>query len=105
MVLFIGLLLHVLAAPFKSQARLEAEIVFLCHQLNLLRRRRPARPRLTPWDRLLLILLYRLVPSLLNSAVVIQPGTIGTEQVSGLIGGGSRARALAGPRSRLRCGA
>jgi hypothetical protein len=25
-----GLLLHVLASPFKSQARLEAEIVFLC---------------------------------------------------------------------------
>ena len=76
MVSFIGLLLHVLAAPFKSQARLEAEIVFLRHQLNLLRRRLPARPRLTPWDRLLLIWLYRLVPSLLNSAVVIQPDTI-----------------------------
>jgi hypothetical protein len=26
---FLGLLLHVLASPFKSQARLEAEIVFL----------------------------------------------------------------------------
>jgi hypothetical protein len=40
---FLGLLLHVLASPFKSQARLEAEIVFLCHQLNLLRRRLPAK--------------------------------------------------------------
>jgi hypothetical protein len=26
---FLGLLLHVLASPFKSQARVEAEIVFL----------------------------------------------------------------------------
>jgi hypothetical protein len=32
---FLGLLLHALASPFKSQARLEAEIVFLRHQLNL----------------------------------------------------------------------
>jgi hypothetical protein len=28
---FLGLLLHALASPFKSQARLEAEIVFLRH--------------------------------------------------------------------------
>jgi hypothetical protein len=32
---FLVLLLHALASPFKSQARLEAEIVFLRHQLNL----------------------------------------------------------------------
>jgi hypothetical protein len=76
MVPFFGLLLHVLASPFKSQARLEAEIVFLRHQLNLLRRRLPARPRLTPADRLLFVWLYRLVPSLLNAAVIIQPNTI-----------------------------
>jgi hypothetical protein len=73
---FLGLLLHALASPFKSQARLEAEIVFLRHQLNLLRRRLPARPRLTPADRLLFVWLYRLVPSLLNAAVIIQPDTI-----------------------------
>jgi hypothetical protein len=47
---FLGLLLHALASPFKSQARLQAEIVFLRHQLNLLRRRLPAKPRLTPAD-------------------------------------------------------
>jgi hypothetical protein len=76
MVSFFGLLLHALASPFRSQARLEAEIVFLRHQLNLLRRRLPARPRLTPWDRLLFVWLYRLVQSLLNAAVIIQPPTI-----------------------------
>src|SRR5258707_7470917 len=73
---FLGLLLHALASPFKSQARLEAEIVSLRHQLNLLRRRLPARPRLTAADRLLFVWLYRLVPSLLNAAVIIQPDTI-----------------------------
>src|SRR3984893_18370362 len=76
MVSFLGLLLHVLASPFKSQARLEAEIVFLRHQLNVLRPRLPTKPRLTLADRLLFVLLYRLVPSLLNAAVIIQPDTI-----------------------------
>jgi hypothetical protein len=76
MVSFLGLLLHVLASPFRSQARLGAEIVFLRHQLNLLRRQLPAKPRLTAADRLLFVWLYRLVPSLLNAAVIIQPDTI-----------------------------
>ena len=76
MVSILGLLLHVLASPFRSQARLEAEIVFLRHQLNLLRHRLPAKPRLTAADRLLFVWLYRLMPSLLNAAVIIQPDTI-----------------------------
>jgi transposase InsO family protein len=76
MVSFFGLLLHVLASPFKSKARLEAEIVFLRHQLNLLRRRIPAKPRLTPWDRLLFVWLHRFVPPLLNAAIIVQPDTI-----------------------------
>ena len=76
MISFMILLFHVLVSPFRSQARLEAEIVFLRHQLNLLRRRLPAKPRLTTADRLLFVWLYRLVPSLLNAAIVIQPDTI-----------------------------
>ena len=40
MIAFLSLLLHVLILPFKTQARLEAEIVLLRHQLNVLRRRR-----------------------------------------------------------------
>src|SRR4030081_3931314 len=60
----------------KSQARLEAEIVFLRHRLTRLRRRLPAKPRLTAADRLLFVWLYRLVPSLLTAAVIIQPDTI-----------------------------
>src|SRR5271169_602736 len=76
MISFLILLLHVLVSPLKSQARLEAEIVFLRHQLNLLRRRLPARPPLTAADRLLFVWLYRLVPSLLKAAVIIQPDTI-----------------------------
>jgi hypothetical protein len=60
------------SAPWTSLA----EIVFLRHQLNLLRRRLPAKPRLTPWDRLLFVWLYHLVPSLLNAAIIAEPDTI-----------------------------
>jgi hypothetical protein len=66
----------VLASPFKSQARLEAEIVFLRHQLNLLQRLLPAKPRISPADRLLFVWLCRLMPSRLSAAVIIQPDTI-----------------------------
>ena len=42
-----------LASPFKSQARLEAEIVVLGQQLMVLHRRSPSKPKLTVSDRLL----------------------------------------------------
>jgi hypothetical protein len=32
MIAFLGLLVHVLVSPFKTQARLEAEILLLRHQ-------------------------------------------------------------------------
>ena len=44
MIGFLILLLHVLVSPFKTQARLEAEIVLLRHQLSVLRQRVPSRP-------------------------------------------------------------
>ena len=76
MIGFLILLLHVLVSPFKTQARLEAEIVLLRHQLNALRRRVPSKPRLTVADRLLFVWLYRLFPSLLNAVTIVQPETI-----------------------------
>ena len=53
MIAFLILLVRVLVSPFKTQARLEAEIVLLRHQLNVLRQRVPSKPRLTVADRLL----------------------------------------------------
>jgi hypothetical protein len=55
MTAFLSLFLHVLVSPIKTQARLEAEIVLLRHQLNVLRRRVPSKPRLTMADRLLFV--------------------------------------------------
>jgi len=42
---FLKLFVHVLVSPFKTQARLEAEIVLLRHQLNVLRRRVPSKSK------------------------------------------------------------
>jgi hypothetical protein len=73
---FLVLLVHVLVSPFKSQARLEAEIVVLRQQLMVLRRRVPSKPKLTVADRLLFVWLYRLFPSVLNAITIIQPETV-----------------------------
>src|ERR1700741_3649434 len=76
MIDFLKLFLHILVSPFKTQARLEAEIVLLRHQLNVLRQRFPSKPRLTAGDRLIFVWLYRLFPSLLNAITMVQPETI-----------------------------
>src|SRR6202789_1101838 len=72
----IGLLcfvLAVLASPFKSKLRLEAENAVLRHQLNVLRRRLPCRVRLTNHDRWFLIQLCRWFPSILQVLTIIRP--------------------------------
>ena len=76
MIAFLILFLHVLVSPFKTQARLEAEIIMLRHQLNVLRRRVPSKPKLAVADRLLFVWLYRLVPSVLSAVSVIEPQTV-----------------------------
>src|SRR6266436_6000812 len=76
MTAFLSLFLHVVVSPFKTQARLEAEIVMLRHQLNVLRRRVPSKPKLTVADRLLFVWLYRLFPSVLDAITIVQPETI-----------------------------
>jgi transposase InsO family protein len=76
MIAFLILFLHVLVSPFRTRARLEAEIVLLRHQLNVLRRRVPSKPKLTVADRLLFVWLHRLFPSVLNAIAIVQPETI-----------------------------
>lgn len=48
----------------------------LRHQLNVLRRRVPSKPKLAVADRLLFVWLYRLVRLMLNVATIVQPETI-----------------------------
>jgi hypothetical protein len=73
---FLKLFVHMLAAPFRTQAQLEAEIALLRHQLNVLRRQTPRRPRLTAADRLLFVWLCRLFPSLMSAVTIVQPDTV-----------------------------
>src|SRR5258708_32607982 len=75
----IGLLcyvLAVLASPFKSKLRLEAENAVLRHQLIVLRRRPHGRVRLTNHDRWFFIQLYRWFPSILQVLTIIRPKTL-----------------------------
>ena len=75
----IGLLcfvLVVLASPFKSKARLEAENAVLRHQLIVLRRSLHGRVRVTSHDRWFLIQLYRWFPSILQVLTIIRPETL-----------------------------
>jgi hypothetical protein len=76
MIAHLTLLTSVLVSLFKSRGRLEAEVVLLRHQLNVLRRAAPARLRLTSMDRLIFVWLYRLCPSVLNAVGIIKPGTV-----------------------------
>ena len=68
--------LALLAAPFKSRRRLEAETAVLRHQLIILRRKVPGQVRLTNGDRWFLVQLYRLFPSILQALTIIQPETL-----------------------------
>ena len=62
--------LSVLASPFKSKSRLEAENAVLRHQLIVLRLKVPGRVRLTNNDRWFLIQPYRWFPSILQVVTV-----------------------------------
>jgi hypothetical protein len=73
-------ILHVLgmfvADLFKSRSRLEAENLFLRHQLNVALRRAPPRLRLHGGDRALLVWMTKLWPSLFGAAQVLSCGGI-----------------------------
>ena len=57
------------------RASREAEILVLRQQLLVLGRRSPKRPRLRNIDRLILVWLCRLFPSLLDAVVIVKPET------------------------------
>ena len=61
---------------FRSRASLEAEIVALRHQLNVLRRKSPKRLAFSNFDRLIFAGLYRIAPNVLNALVIVKPETV-----------------------------
>jgi hypothetical protein len=64
--------LAILASPFKSNSRLEAENAALRHQLIVLRRKAPGANN----DRWFLVQLYRWFPSILQVLAIVRPATI-----------------------------
>ena len=76
MIALLCFVLTVLASPFKSKSRLEAENAALRHQVVVLRRMVHRRVRLTNIDRLFFIQLYRWFPSVLQVITVIRPETL-----------------------------
>jgi hypothetical protein len=61
---------------FRSRASLEAEILALRHQLNILRRKSSKRPTLGSIDRLVFARLYGLAPGVLSALAIVRPETV-----------------------------
>jgi hypothetical protein len=76
MVAFLTQLLLAIRSRFTRRVRLEDENLLLRQQLVVLRRKSPTRVRLWNIDRLLLVWLYRLYPSLLDAMIIVQPETV-----------------------------
>jgi hypothetical protein len=76
MIAEIYFVLAILASPFKSKSRLEAENAALRRQLIVLRRKVKGRARLTNTDRWFFVQLYRWFPSILDVLTIIRPETL-----------------------------
>ena len=68
--------MRLLATPFKSNSRLEAENAALRHQVTVLRRKVRGRVQFTNSDRLFFLQLYRWFPSVLKAMTIIRPETL-----------------------------
>ena len=71
------LLVRMLCDCFKPRPRLEAKILILRHQLNVLQQRTPRRRLHLRWvDRALFIWLYRRYPRILDALSIVRPETV-----------------------------
>ena len=70
------LLWSALNSLFRSRLRLEAEILILRQQINVLRRNSPKRFAFRTLDRLVFVGLYRLVPGIVDALAIVRPETV-----------------------------
>src|SRR6202040_4478953 len=61
---------------FRSRASLQAEILTLRHQFNVLRRKSPQRLGFTSIDRLVFAGVYRLAPGVPDALKIVRPETV-----------------------------
>ncbi len=69
------LLLSALRDSFRRRAALQLELIALRHQLATMKRA-SRRPSLRPMDRLLWVLLSRLLPNWREMLVIVKPETV-----------------------------
>jgi hypothetical protein len=77
MIALICFVLAVLASPFKSKSRLEAENAVLRHQLIVLPRKVRGRVQPANNGRWFLVQMYRWFPSILKVVTIVEPETLG----------------------------
>jgi hypothetical protein len=65
-----------LTSLFRSRVRLEAEILVLRQQINVLRRNFPKRAVFRTFDRLVFVALYRLTPTIVDALAIVRPETV-----------------------------
>jgi hypothetical protein len=73
---FYKLILGLMVDLFRSRASLQAEILALRQQINVLQRLRPNRPMLASMDRLVLSWICRLFPNACDALVIVRPETV-----------------------------
>src|SRR5216683_3401338 len=61
---------------FRRRAKLEAEILVLRQQINVLRRTAPERLLLSSIDRLIFVGLFRLFPDVRGALAIVKPDTV-----------------------------
>ena len=76
MLTLLSALSSLLSFRLRSRTSLELELVALRHQVTVLRRQRPGRPRLFAADRQLWVWLYRIWPQVLDAVVLVKPATV-----------------------------
>jgi hypothetical protein len=75
MISILSALVSLLSFRFRGRASLELELIALRHQVTVLRRQRPSRPKLFRADRLLWLWLYRIWPQALHVMVLVKPSS------------------------------
>jgi hypothetical protein len=70
---------------FRPWISLEAENLVLRHQLNVLRRKSPARIAFSGVDRMVFAGFYALAPNVLDALKIVKPDTVASRRLSGLL--------------------
>jgi hypothetical protein len=85
MLILLSALLSTLGSLFRSRAVLELEHMALRHQIGVLKRSARKRPKLTPSDRLLWVLLSRVWGDWRSALDIVKPDVLQLPGVAGLV--------------------